>query len=142
MNELKIIRVGRWFPNFWTGGAIAAACFKWCIVWEKRWDAMSSHRQVALYEHELVHSRQQFAQPILWFLKYIFIPKQRALYEIEAIVVQIHFLLHTRTNKQLWLGIYAEDFARFLSGATYLWPCKKEWAYEEIIKQYKNKFGE
>jgi hypothetical protein len=137
-NELKIIRVGRWFPNFWSGGACAAVFFKWCFVWGKKWDAMDSARQRALYEHEVIHSRQQLKHPVRWFIRYILnYNKWRLRYECEGYAHQAYWLIKVKIGN---LNHHALWMSELLVSPTYLFffgrQAKRSWAYDEIIKRY------
>lgn len=67
--------------------------------------------------HELVHVAQQRRNGLLFFLQYVFSPRWRVRYEVEAYQVDLE---HGRSP---------EDVARALSGPLYLWPC----SYDEAL---------
>ena len=71
-------------------------------------------------EHELVHVRQQAADGFKFYLRYLFLPRARALYEAEAYAVQAR------------AGCNVEELGGLIASWLYLWPCSRARAAELI----------
>ena len=132
---LRIFKIGAWWPFFWSGN-IAASCFFGILLWyKKKWDEMDDDDKEVLYQHELCHYYQA-KRDWYYYILYIISPRKRALYEIEAYIVSFKVSLELGIWKEYELLEFAEWVAELLSSSTYLWTCKKQWAYGKFMEIY------
>jgi hypothetical protein len=75
--------------------------------------------------HELVHVRQQAAQPVWFWVSYLLLPGWRLRWEAEAYAVQARARCPIDGERGL---------AAYLAGPAYLWPASREQAAAAIRK--------